>query len=144
MMDVTEAAYGGFPQGTNGVAPADPRDVAATGDQLTVANYIYSKQTNTALVYAVAPLPGTQNFTISGLSGASTGTKNAIAAAISDVFLREGSPNQATVDLSDINSAIAAVPLTSGFVITLINGSTPGNITPAQGSLPVLGTVAYV
>ncbi len=143
MMDISQAAHGGFPQGSNGVAAAEDRDVVATGDQLAVANFIYTKQTNTALVYSVAPLPATQNFTISGLTGASTGTKNAIAAAISDVFVREGSPVQDVVELSDIEAAIAAVPLTSGFVITQINGGAPGNITPALGYLPVLGTVAY-
>ena len=144
MMDASEAAHGGFPQGSNGVATAETRDVAATGDQLLVANHIYTVQTNTALVYAVAPTQENETFTISGLAGSSTGTRNAIAAAIADVFLRNGSPKQTTINLADINAAIAAVPLTTGFVITVVNGGAPGNITPALGALPILGTVTYV
>ncbi|HZR34768.1 MAG TPA: baseplate J/gp47 family protein [Nevskia sp.] len=144
MLDVTEAAHGGFPQGSDGVSLSDPRDTAATGDQLAVANHIYTVQTNTALVYVVAPIASVYNFTISGLAGSSGGTRAAIAQAITDTFLREGSPNRGTVNLGDIESAIAAVPLTTGFVITQINGGAPGNITPPQGHLPVLGTVSYV
>jgi len=144
MLDIAEAAHGGFPQGTNGVAAAETRDTAATGDQLNVANYIYGVQPVTALVYVVAPTAYNVDFTISGLSGSSGATRSAIAAAISDVFLREGSPKGDTVALSDIESAIAAVPLTTGFVITQINGGAPGNITPPVGQLPVLHTVTYI
>lgn len=141
MMDVTEAAYGGFPQGTNGCAAAETRDIVATGDQLAVANYILPLQPVTALVYARAPAQNTVNFTISGLSAASTDTKNAVAAAISATFATYGTiaAGSTTVALSLIESAIAAVPLTTGFVVT-----TPsGNITSAAGSLPVLGTITW-
>ena len=55
MMDVSEAAHGGFPQGTNGVASLETRDIAATGDQLAVANSIYPLRPVTPIVYAVAP-----------------------------------------------------------------------------------------
>src|ERR1019366_6335080 len=41
MMDVVEAAHGGFPQGTNGVAALETRDTEAAGDQLTLANYLF-------------------------------------------------------------------------------------------------------
>ena len=62
MMDVSEAAHGGFPQGTNGVAGAETRDTAATGDQLAVANYIYPLRPATALVYACAPASQAVNY----------------------------------------------------------------------------------
>lgn len=153
MLDSVESAHGGFPQGTDGVATGEWRDVAATGDQLLVANHIFALQPVTALVFSVAPIAHPHNFTISGLAGSSTGTRNAIAAAITEVFLREGAPGGAiksdgtqggTVLLEDINAAIAAVPLTSGFVITVIDGGAPGNIVEPTGNLPTLGTVTYV
>jgi uncharacterized phage protein gp47/JayE len=145
MMDNSESAFNGFPQGTNGVSANDqgpggiPRGTVATGDQLTVANAIITLQPVTALVYACAPIANTVNFTISGLTSSNTTTRSAIAAAISGVFLSNGSPG-GTINLSDIESAIAAVPGTAGFVIT----SPVGNITNATGNLPVLGTVTYV
>ncbi len=51
MWDVANAAWNGFPQGSNGVATAELRDSAAQGDQLTVANAIYPLRPVTALVY---------------------------------------------------------------------------------------------
>ncbi|HDR9036129.1 TPA: baseplate J/gp47 family protein [Burkholderia vietnamiensis] len=139
MMDEAEAAHSGFPQGTNGVASSETRTVAkATGDQLTVANAIYQLQPVTALVYSCAPLANPVNFSISGLSTASSATKSAVNAAIADVFLRKGAPG-GTVDISDINSGIDAVPGTSGFVIT----APTGNIVSAAGYLPTVGTVTF-
>lgn len=140
MMDDAESAHAGFPQGTNGVATDETRTAPdATGDQLTVANAIYQVQPVTALVYACAPIANPVNFTISGLSSASSSTQAAVEAAISDVFLRTGAPG-GTVDISDINSGIAAVAGTAGFVIT----SPTGNITSATGYLPTLGAVTFV
>lgn len=138
MMDVSEAASGGFPQGTNGVAAAETRDTAATGDQLAVANYIFSKQPVTALIYSVAPGANTVNFVISGLTGASSALQASIAAAITGVFEQYGEPG-GTIDLSYIESAIAAIAGTPGFVIT----SPAANIVSPTGELPVLGTVTY-
>jgi uncharacterized phage protein gp47/JayE len=138
MLDQANAASGGFPQGSNGVAAKEPRGTAATGDQLTVANAIYPVQPVTALVYAVSPTQQLVNFTITGLSTATTTTRNAIAAAIKDVFFRMGTPG-GMIMLSDINSAIAAIPGTSGFVITV----PAANIQCTTGALPVLGTITY-
>jgi len=150
MLDVTEAAFGGFPQGTNGVATNEPRDVAATGDQLLVANYIYgpTRQPVTALVYAVAPVADPKNFTIAGLNPSNTTMKQAVAAAITDVFLREGSPGGAklpngnvggTIAMADIYAAIDAIPGIVDFVIT----SPLADITSATGYLATLGTITW-
>ena len=57
MMDEANAGNGGFPDGTNGVSQYEPRDVAASGNQLEVADYIYPVQPVTAVVHAVAPTP---------------------------------------------------------------------------------------
>ncbi len=145
MLDVRESAYNGFTQGTNGVSALDqgpggvPRAAVATGDQLTVANAIYPLQPVTALVYVCAPIAYPVNFTISGLSTTSAATRTAIAAAITGVFQLYASPG-GTVDLSYIESAIAAIVGTRGFVITVPSA----NIALAAGNLPVLGTVTYV
>lgn len=141
MMDDAESAHGGFPQGTNGVSDAETRTATiATGDQLIVADAVHTLQPVTALVYACAPIANPINFTISGLLTASAATQAAVSAAIVDVFLRKGDPTGATVDMSDINSGIAAVSGTAGFVVTV----PAGNITSGVGFLPTLGTVVYV
>jgi uncharacterized phage protein gp47/JayE len=139
MFDIAEAAYGGFPQGTNGCASAETRDTVAFGDQLTVANYIFPLQPVTALVYVVGPTPNIINFTINGISGASTVTKAAIAAAIENVFAQQGTATGSTIALSTIEAAIAAVPGTTGFILT----APVGNIVSAVGALPVVGTITY-
>lgn len=140
MMDQAEAPHAGFPQGTNGVSTSETRTATrATGDQLTVANALYLLQPVTALVYACAPIANPVNFTISGLSTASSATQAAVIAAIADVFLRKGAPG-GTVDISDVNSGIDAVPGTSGFVIT----APVGNIVSGTGYLPTVGTVSFI
>ncbi len=160
MLDVSEAAYGGFPQGANGTAGPETRGTgAATGDQLRIANYIYPRRPVTALVYVYAPQANTVNFTIAGIATASAATQAAIAATITAVFLAQAAPGGVTdangnpvgiVELSAIESAIAAITGTSGFVITLITCShgtltpaTVGNIRSDTGYLAVLGTITY-
>ena len=141
MLDAVEVAFGGFPQGVNGVATGENRATAATGDQLAVANLILPLQPVTALVYALAPTANVVPFTISGLASSSAATRTAIAAAISGVLTTYGSITGAatTVALSLVASAVAAVPLTTGFVIV-----TPAaNISSPSGALPVLGAVTY-
>jgi len=140
MLDGSESAFNGFPQGVSGVATNETRGIpTATGDQLAVANYIYPLQPVTALVYVYAPTAAPQNFTVSGLSSASAATKAAISAAIANVFVQYGTPLGGTVDLSYIESAIAAISGTAGFVIT----SPSGNITTTVGPLPTVGTITY-
>jgi uncharacterized phage protein gp47/JayE len=154
MLDGSEAAFNGFPQGSNGVSQFDqgpgnlPRGIVAVGDQLAVANAIVTQQPVTALLYVVSPIANPINFTISGIEGASVATKAQIAVTISGIFVQSGAPVgvpgsgnvNATIDLSIIESAIAAIPGTSGFVIE----SPPDNIVGTLGQLPTLGTVDYV
>lgn len=157
MWDSAEASHSGFPQGTNGVSQYDkgpggtPRGTVATGDQLVVADALVNEQPVTALVYSCAPVANSLAFTLSGLLGTSTGTRAAVASAISDVLFRNGDPRAGTINRSDIESAIASVSGTSGFVITLVQGlvgvtttTYPGNITSGFGQLPVLAGVNYV
>lgn len=140
MFDQANSAGGGFPVGSDGVATLENRSaVKAAGDQLTVANAIFPKQPVTALVYSVAPIASPTNFTVIGLTSASSATRAAILVAIADVMFRKGVPG-GTINLSDINSAIAAVPNTAGFVIAVPSG----NITAAAGHIPTIGTVTYL
>lgn len=142
MLDSAEAGNGGFPVGVNGVATAETRGTpTAQGDQLTIANYIYPLRPATALVYVCAPNQQVVNFTISGSANFSAATKALIQSAIAGVFVMYGSPigavagQNGTTYLSYIESAIAAIAGTTGFVIT----SPTGNIVGTTGQLPVLG-----
>lgn len=154
MLDDSESANSGFPNGTNGLSALDvltsgkPRGIVATGDQLTVANSIYPNQPVTAMVYVCAPIPNWLTFTVSGLSTAGATVQSNVTAAISDVLVTNGDPRSGTVDLSDIQSAVTAVSNTDGFLITKIvdaSGNTyTGNITSPAGYLPVLQTVNYL
>jgi uncharacterized phage protein gp47/JayE len=128
-----ESTSGGFPQGTNGVAAAEDRAVAATGDQLAVANAIYGIQPVTALVYSNSPVSNPIPFTISGIP---PGSKSAVAPAIAGVFLNNGSPG-GTVPLAYIWTAVARVTGVTDFLI--VSPST--DITNAAGQLPIVGVV---
>ena len=144
MLDVANADYNGFPQGTNGVSSDDGRSTpanVASGDQLTIANSIFVDQPVTAMVYVCAPLGSPIDFTITGLANASTATRAAVAAAIADVLSEQGAPlsNGSIVELSAIDSAIASIAATAGFVVTF------PTVNPLNtlGNLPVLGTITY-
>ena len=150
MMDDAEHAHGGFPQGANGVAAAETRDIAATGDQLAVANALFAKAPLPTLVYAVAPTGNPIALTIAGLSGVSSTVKAAIANAIANAMLRSAVPGGVT-PLSAIEAAIAGVTGASGFVITAmscpagtISPAGVGNITSNPGALPSVGVITYI
>lgn len=140
MWDDVEAAYNGFPQGTDGVSSQDPRAAPATGDQLTVANYIFPLRPAGALVYSVSPIPAAQNLSIKGISALN---QPQVEAAISDVFLREGDPvgtgSGGTIDLAHIETAIAAVAGVNDFIII----SPTADIVLTVGEIPVLGAVTW-
>ncbi|MEO6920523.1 MAG: baseplate J/gp47 family protein [Collimonas sp.] len=137
MLDVSEAANNGFPQGTNGVAASEPRAASATGEQLVVANYLYPVQPVTALVYVCAPIPAPVNFTISGIPIANRGS---VQSAIADVFFRKGSAKGGTIPINLIWSAIASVSGVTDFIISV---PLP-DITNAVGTLPTVGIITYL
>lgn len=138
MMDETEAAFGGFPQGADGCAAAETRGATAAGDQLAVANYIFTKQPVCALVYATSPVAHPIAFTLTGTGAWSAALKAQVSAAILSALVQTGVPG-ATVDLSYIEAAIAAVAGTAGFVITV----PAGNVAQTPGQLPTLGVVTF-
>lgn len=149
MWDEAEAAYGGFPQGADGVASAESRSAPAAGDQLTVANHIDPVRPVTALVYSVAPINAPQDFTITSLSPNTTTVQSGIRSALTDMFLRLGNVggtiNPEAGDAwpaifpSDWNEAIASVPGIGHFDVT----SPVDPITVTTGRLPTLGTTTF-
>ncbi|MEN4536714.1 baseplate J/gp47 family protein [Pantoea agglomerans] len=131
----------GFPTGKDGVSSHETQypGGTATGDQLAVADEIYSQQPATAVVYVCSPVKTSVPFTISGLSGASAALKTSINTAIDTVFFNSGAPG-GTVVLSDIQAAISGISGTSGFII-----SKPAtNIVMNTGCMPVRGEMTYL
>ncbi|WP_439598002.1 baseplate J/gp47 family protein [Falsiroseomonas sp.] len=137
MLDDARAADAGFPQGSDGVATSDPRGIAATGDQLLVADYIRARQPVTALVYVVAPVAHPVDLTIADLSDDSSAIRADVAEALTGLFRREGAPG-GTIYPSAIAAAIDTVPGVERF-------SLPGldPITAPAGHLPVLGVITW-
>lgn len=131
----------GFPVGKDGVSSYETQYPGGTaaGNQLAVADELYSQQPATAVVYVCSPVKTSVPFTISGLSGASATLKASVNTAIDTVFFNSGTPG-GTIVLSDILSAIAGIAGTSGFIIV-----TPAtNIVMATGCMPVRGEMTYL
>lgn len=131
----------GFPVGKDGVSSYETQYPGgmATGNQLTVADALYSQQPATAVVYVCSPVKTSVPFTISGLSGASAALKSSINAAIDTVFFNSGKPG-GTIVLSDIQAAIAGISGTSGFIVV----SPATNIVMTTGCMPVRGEMTYL
>ncbi len=141
MMDVSEAAHGGFPQGSNGVASLETRDIAASGDQLAVANYIYPLRPVTPIVYAVAPIATAQSFTLQGLTGISTPQQAQVSAALTTLFLQKDSPlATVSIEQSDVAAAVTAIGGLPSFAVT---SPSSWPIVSTVGYLFTLGTVTY-
>lgn len=134
MFDVTQAANGGFPQGTDGVAGAEPRGIVATGDQLGVANYLFGLQAAIGLVYVVSPIRHPVNLTVTGLP---SGLQAAAATAIQGVLQAQGAPG-GTLPFGSIWSAIANVAAGNYFTVSPLT-----DIVCATGELPVLGNLVW-
>jgi uncharacterized phage protein gp47/JayE len=141
MMDVSEAAFGGFPQGSNGVATLETRDIAATGDQLAVANYLFPLRPVTPIVYAYAPTASVQPFTLHGLSAITSAQQLLVTAALTSLLTAKDTPLATTsIEQSDVTAAITAIGGLPDFAVT-----TPSSwpITSTLGSIFTLGTITY-
>ena len=135
MLDRSQAAHGGFPQGINGAATDEPRGTPATGDQLRVADHILPLQPVTAFINVAAPVANPVDFMIQDLPVAA---RSMVAGAIADVFLRDGAPGK-PVALNQIWSAISSISGSSSFVIL----APLGTIINPPGALPVVGAISY-
>lgn len=66
--------------------------VKATGDQLAVADHIYPKQTDTAIIFVCSPVRKIIDLEIEGIKDASSSTVQAIRSALTDLFLKNQIP----------------------------------------------------
>ncbi|WP_043838856.1 baseplate J/gp47 family protein [Muricoccus aerilatus] len=138
MMDEANAEDGGFPQGTNGVAAAEARAAAATGDQLAVADHLYPLRPTTALVYAVAPTPYPVNVTVANLLGLTPAIRAAAADKIRAMLLERAVPG-GTIYPNEFSTAIDSVPGVT--VFTLLEPTLP--VLPPVGGLVTLGSLNF-
>lgn len=135
MMDETESAHGGLPQGSNGVAAAETRASPATGDQLTVANFIYPLRPVTALVYSLAPTLSPINISITGVA---TGNEAAVQAALESVINGLAAPG-GTIELDSLWTAVTIADPGDDILIT----SPTADVNASAGHLPTLGTISW-
>jgi len=135
----SNAATNGFPVGTDGVATNEKRSVTATGNQLTVANYIYPLRPVTALVYVIAPKPYSVNITVSGLT-TNANIQAAISASLAAAYLQIGTPLGYTLPPSLIYNAIYDIVPTQSFTVV----SPETNVVIPVGYLPVVGNASYL
>ncbi|EPC5193286.1 baseplate J/gp47 family protein [Edwardsiella piscicida] len=135
-------ASGGFPVGSDGISQLeDWGAVRATGDQLAVADHIYPRQTDTAIVFVCSPIPKIINVEIAGIKNADSTTVQGIRDALTALFFEEANPDgSGKVYLSDINRSIGDVNGTTGYILN----SPTANITFAVGEIPQLGEVRFV
>jgi uncharacterized phage protein gp47/JayE len=139
MLDIANAACGGFPQGTDGCAKEEMRGPTASGDQLTVAEHIWPVQPVTALVFVAAPVPLAIDVTIANLDPSTVEMEAAILASLTDAFLVIGEV-AGTVYPSQLYQAISATPGVVRFDMTI----PAAPITAPAGALPVMGTISVV
>lgn len=138
MLDSAQAAFGGFPQGSDGAAAAETRAPSAAGDQLAVADYIFPLRPATALVYVVAPVAYPVDVRIADLAADTAETRAAITEALRGMFRRQGAPGGSTYQ-SDMIGAIAGADGVSRFSLL----EPAGTVTAPAGALPVLGSIAW-
>ncbi|WP_099137537.1 baseplate J/gp47 family protein, partial [Xenorhabdus budapestensis] len=101
-------AHGGFPIGTDGVSSHEPYAVHATGDQLRVADALFTLQPVTALVWVLSPIKFRLDFTLHGLSHISTDVTARINEAIDNVLFENGNPDgSGRILISELQYAIA-------------------------------------
>lgn len=139
MFDNSEAAYGGFPQGTDGCAVEELRGPTAAGDQALVAEHIWTMQPVTSLVYVAAPQPFPVDVTVMALDPNSEEIQASIVAALNDMFLIQGEI-AGVIYPSDIYNAILAAPGIDHFVV-----SSPDTAVQAGvGQLPIMGALTVI
>lgn len=131
----------GFPVGSDGISQLEEWGaVKATGNQLAVADYIYPRQTDTAIVFVCSPIKKIIDFEISGLNDASSETVLSIKNAIDDLFFENSNPDgSGKIYLSDINKVISDIDGTTGYILN----SPDANILFDVGEIPSRGEVIF-
>ena len=139
-MDNVRSAYGGLPQGADGAAAYEGRYATATGDQLLLANALYTQRPVTALVIVCAPVAQPVDFTVADLGDGNTSANQAlITDALQDMFTRLSNPGT-TLYQNAWMEALGALDL-DHFAVT-----SPAEAIVAEnvGSMPILGSINFV
>ena len=136
MLDQAQAAHGGFPQGSDGCATEEDRGPTATGDQLAVANHLWTVQPVTALVYVAAAVPLPVDVTLVLLDPDTQDTRDAILGSLQDMFLIEAQVG-GVIYPSQLYEAILTAPGVNHFTMT----APVAPVQAASGQLPVMGTL---
>ena len=139
MLDLANAADGGFPQGTDGCAVEETRGPTASGDQLTIAEHIWTVQPVTALVFVAAPVPLAIDVTLANLDPSTVEMEAAILASLRDAFLVL-SEVAGTIYPSQLYAAISATSGVNRFDMTI----PAAPVTAPAGALPVMGTLVVI
>lgn len=140
MMDVANANTGGYPQGTNGVGASETRAQPASGDQLTVANYLFSKRPATALVYSCAPIAQPVAFTITDLTPNTLTVQSAIKDALASLLAAVSAADGTSVlSPSAVYAAVSALPSVQRFTVS----SPTAPVSAPVGSLFSVGPVTF-
>lgn len=135
LIEPTSGNPSGLPQGTNGVATDEQRDTAATGDQLTLANYIYPLRPVTALVYALAPTLSPVDMSIEGVS---TPYRAAVQAALKQAILNNTAPGKKVL-VNDLWAAINTVDSVTDYRVL----SPTSDIEIDSDAIATLGTITW-
>lgn len=140
MFDAAEAVDGGFPQGSNGVSTFETRPATtATGDQLTVADALFTLRPVTALVYVAAPIAQPIDFAFTALTPNTQQNQAAVRTALQALFLREGTALGSTFEQSDWTAALDAIPGLTSYAV-----SSPATSFQVQaGRLPTVGNLSF-
>ncbi|TWA98112.1 baseplate J/gp47 family protein [Gluconacetobacter diazotrophicus] len=129
----------GFPVGTDGVAASETRLPSATGDQLTVANAIFSDKPVGELLYIAAPTPSNIDFQITGLANITAILQTQIQTALTTYIRNIATPLGTTIYVASLESVIANTASTTAFTLT----SPASDITTTLGQFAQCGTISY-
>ncbi|SOD42339.1 baseplate J/gp47 family protein [Nitrosovibrio sp. Nv4] len=99
-----------------------------------VQDYIDARRPVTAVVTVVAPVAAALNFTISAV----TSVRDAIAAALTDMLLREAEPG-GTILLSRIHQAISVAAGDNDYTLNVPSA----DVTHTAGKLATMGTITW-
>ncbi len=140
MFDDADIAQAGFPQGTDGVATAEGRlAVKATGDQLNVANNVFPLKPAVDVMIVSSPLAYPVVYNFDTITPDTTDNRNAISAALSNLFLARGTPLGVTISTAVQYAAITSISTLSDFSFSI----PIGNIVVPPGYLPILTPPIY-
>jgi uncharacterized phage protein gp47/JayE len=117
--------------------------IPQAADVAAVSAYIETVRPAGALVAVSAPVPATQNITITGLSPDTTQIRDAVILELRDLMRRDGRVSTETepyvLRRSKITEAISIAAGESHHTLTTPNA----DVTLSTGQIPVLGTVTF-